>query len=382
MQRFEHPHRYAFAEIQRRGNVVTVREGIFGHPGHARPYAYPVAQWSRHHDARAKSDWRADGYLPCPPGRRLPVAPDAPARAIPLPCPDALAAQLAADPDDEAAWTVWADWLTQRGDPRGRLLHPETDGRTLRRRARAVIPALPGWLGPLWAVVTASRPSLRAVWRGGCVIEAELLEGDEPAVRERTPAQLAACPAARFLRRLVIRDHRPQDLEAMWDCQWDSLRRIDLHADRGEIDPRRVLRAAPRMIALRMQASLADHHWQHPTLERLRISGRDDPPLPLAGLFASADLPALRQLELGRIPFDATAITALCTGPLVAGLQKLVLPGCRISDPAVDALLAHAHALQGLETIDLQHNALWHRAVELRAMFGDRVRLSEAPIYY
>lgn len=382
MQRFEHPHRYAFAEVERRGNVVTVREGIYGHPGHARPYAYPVAHWSRHHDERARADWRSDGYLACPPGRRLPLAPPAPPEAIPLPCPDALAEQIARDPDDEDTWMVWADWLTRRGDPRGRLMHRTADPRALRRRAWDVIAELPGWLGPLWSVITASRPSLRAVWRGGCIVEAELLEGDDPQVRRHTPGALMRCHASRFLRRLVIRDHAPADLAVLWTRAWPGLQRIDLQAERTPVDPRAVLSAAPRLETLRVQAALTERRWAHPRLERLRISGRSDVPLALDGLFNSADLPALRQLELGRIPIDARAITHLCTGAMIGGVRKLIMPGCRISDPAVDAMLAQAHALQGLAVIDLRHNALWHRAVELRAMFGDRIRLSEAPIYY
>lgn len=382
MQRFEHPHRYAFAEIERRGNVVTVREGIFGHPGHARPYAYPVARWSRHHDARTRADWRSDGYLPCPPGRRLPNAPAAPPEATPLPCPPALAQQIARSPEDEDAWAVWADWLTARGDPRGRLLHGEAEEARLHRRAAKVIAGLPGWLGPLWPVVTASRPSLRAVWRGGCVLEAELLEGDAPALRRQTPIELARCPAARFLRRLMIRDHLPDDLQPLWGRPWESLRSIDLHAERGAVDPHALLAAAPRLTALRLQAPLVERAWRHPHLEAVRISGASDAPQPLDGLFASADLPALRRLELGRIALDAAAVERLCAGPMIARLDTLIMPGCRITDPAVDALLAHAHALEHLQAIDLRHNPLWHRAVELRAMFGDRIKLSDAPIYY
>lgn len=84
---------------------------------------------------------------------------------------DAYLAAIRAAPDDDAPRLVYADWLLERGDPRGELIilqcGPQTD--EAKRRARELLDLHQNqWLGP---VVYVTRTQ---IWERGFLVAAEL----------------------------------------------------------------------------------------------------------------------------------------------------------------------------------------------------------------
>ncbi|HEU0034637.1 MAG TPA: TIGR02996 domain-containing protein [Kofleriaceae bacterium] len=110
-----------------------------------------------------------------------------------------LVAAIEADPDDTAAYLVYADWLIERGDPRGELITLHAEDPTCAAAERHLERHRRELLGPL--AVHAGHVTLD--WQLGFVRAAHLIAIDEPAVMRLLDAVLES-PACRFLRTLVI----------------------------------------------------------------------------------------------------------------------------------------------------------------------------------
>jgi uncharacterized protein (TIGR02996 family) len=103
-----------------------------------------------------------------------------------------LEAHLRAHPDDLAAWSVYADWLLEHGDPRGDLVRRHREP-TKDERVR--------WRGPIPEKVATD-------WRFGFVIELDL------PLDPRTPAlltQILADPAGRLVSSVKLRPTHFED---------------------------------------------------------------------------------------------------------------------------------------------------------------------------
>lgn len=102
---------------------------------------------------------------------------------------------IARDPDDEAAWLVWADWLLDHGDPRGE--------RIAQARGKGRLDHL-GWLGPLGDAFISG--GLEIDWHLGFVRRAVLRK--VPAADELdwrfAVSTLLQLPLSRFARELTV----------------------------------------------------------------------------------------------------------------------------------------------------------------------------------
>jgi uncharacterized protein (TIGR02996 family) len=121
---------------------------------------------------------------------------------------------LAADPDDRAGWSAYADYLAERGDPRAELMHVQlaledgsrsaTDRRALQAREREILGRHErAWLGELAPHLLdgdgKKTPGVEHRWRSG------FLSGVTAQCLTYAFAQtLAAAPAARFLCELRV----------------------------------------------------------------------------------------------------------------------------------------------------------------------------------
>jgi uncharacterized protein (TIGR02996 family) len=121
---------------------------------------------------------------------------------------------LAADPDDRAGWSAYADYLAERGDPRAELMHVQlaleddtrsvTDRRALQAREQEIFARYQReWLGELASHILdgdgRNTPWAAGRWQRG------FLSGVTTQCLTYAFAQrLARAPAARFLRELRI----------------------------------------------------------------------------------------------------------------------------------------------------------------------------------
>jgi uncharacterized protein (TIGR02996 family) len=281
----------------------------------------------------------------------------------------ALFAQIAAAPDDRAAYLVLADALQHAGDPRGELIAlqialEDADGAAalaLERRIDELFAEHDrAWTG---AIVPEVRPRLVVAWRRGFVHAARVtLDGDPHATLDALLAMphvhatlgdlaLGPTPGAEYwpncqglittlcerwpraLRRLAIYDG---DVRAVWRAapvelgplaRADSLEELIVYG--RVLRPIRWTAAPPRL--RRLELPLADARlddltaiatWPH--LETLVLWGAE--PGELAPL-TPARFPALRELGLvGTRRTDALA-AALVELPIAAQLERVDLSG-------------------------------------------------------
>ncbi|MFT3697859.1 MAG: TIGR02996 domain-containing protein [Kofleriaceae bacterium] len=203
-----------------------------------------------------------------------------------------LIAAIAADPDDEAGWLVYADWLLERDDPRGELIHIgiELDGGNVSRRLRGV--------GIESDEETALSPRLYAqsrfwkfTWHRGFFRDASYHNdaGRPPDVE--TLAALLDDPRAALLASLGLSD---DDLVPLWADVFDrGHARLEVLGICGIGSFGRSLDAFPRL------TSLGIHDFGPPTTElsqpglrSLSTSTGICPPLT-----TGVDLPSLRTLS-------------------------------------------------------------------------------------
>ena len=124
---------------------------------------------------------------------------------------DALEAAIHADPDAVLPWAVYADYLAERGDPRGEFMHvqlvledarltTEERGRLAAREAALLAEHGAGWLGAIAPAVLHPRPAvdgpITARFRRGWLSELAV-----PRVTAEFARDMNASPELRFLRR-------------------------------------------------------------------------------------------------------------------------------------------------------------------------------------
>jgi uncharacterized protein (TIGR02996 family) len=312
----------------------------------------------------------------------------------------ALEAAIAAAPDDPQPYLVYADWLQQRGDPRGELIALDAAAGQDVTEARAALleTHAAALLGGAAAHVAGKRNNpLRLDWRLGHVRAARL---DLAGCTTREPAdeilrQLLALPVARLLEELTIgmvrRDGKeesdydplfaalaatPQppplrsltvgDFQFSYDCpiNWAKL---------GEVS--RLWPRYPRLRSLVFQGtSLKLGAIQLPELRSFEARS--------GGLhrntvqsIAGARWPLLERLVVwtGNLETPGTS-RAEHLQPILdgVGLPRLRHLGIVNSQSAnqIAAALATAKVLPQLETLDLSLGALTHHGVE--ALLGAR----------
>lgn len=268
-----------------------------------------------------------------------------------------LEARIAANPDDDAAWQVYADWLNEQGSPRGELaaLHLAYEKKalpSLRQKAEALI------------AKQFAAPELDLVkWKAGF--------WQRIAVRD--DFDVLANPSARLCQRMTLTssddDHSPAAEALAEHGPFPALRRLTIGADpeygQSDYDSYLDIRSCHglarlpavlpnlRMLSLRV---IEDFDFaSFPNLETLTILAVTPKVESLRALFA-IDLPKLRRLklDLGTMNAEATDqllsasdFTALASGKHVPRLAKLEIHATSNDDalvPNLEKLFAKSRA--------------------------------------
>lgn len=195
-----------------------------------------------------------------------------------------LVAALEAEPDDLAAWAVYADWLTEQGDPRGELISLQLEREAAREAGREATHLA----AKEHAFFSRYRSYFAGTFESGVRFARGYLEEAEVADLGELDA-LLALESSRFLRDLAVLDVGPLP-EAQAPPQRPlprGLRRLALGTPDDIHRPGKVALGA-------LTAGLA-------RLERVRVSA---PHVTLAGLA----LPSLRELRVQAARLDLAAV--------------------------------------------------------------------------
>jgi uncharacterized protein (TIGR02996 family) len=321
-----------------------------------------------------------------------------------------LEGQIAKNPTDAAAYLVYADWLAEKGDPRGELitvsvqLEKDPANGKLAERAKALHDAHDAeWLGE-----AAGNEQIALTWKYGFIDTARIGgaadSDDTPEVGELY-AKLAPLPSAALLRDLTFGSFGDDDGKPTWHTSWlvdhgvaPSLRRLAFdkggywdiswthldelqpvyplvpnletlyikmgHMDLGEIElPNlRDFEVYTGGFNTDNMASVLAAKWPH--LERLilRFGNQEHygGNCELATVLPLLDkkLPKLRHLGLGNAGFADELIEPLAKSPLLKQVETLDLSLGMMTDAGAQLLARHADAFKHLKSINLAENYL------------------------
>jgi uncharacterized protein (TIGR02996 family) len=320
-------------------------------------------------------------------------------------------ATIRANPDDPAPYLVYADWLQQRGSPRGELIAlQDAIARLPAGRSRAPLDTtrpvvgLEPWPGPpvggaellarerqlleehhdlLLRKITATvamahnRDAIQLVWHRGFIRAARLSYGGEPIDRVAPIAALLSHPSARFLRSLTLGEinddgYHDQVIEAIATHAPPTLRYLhigDFHIGEPEIswmyvgDLTPIARAAPQLDTLIVQgADIRFEPLELPELRHLELR-TGGLPGPTARALAASTLRSLETLIIwfGHSGYGATAtfddIRPILAGTGLPAVRHLALQNAEFTDD-IAAALATAAIVPQLRVLDLSMGTL------------------------
>lgn len=322
----------------------------------------------------------------------LPAEPEAP--PTPADVGQALRQAIESDPEEIAHRLVYADWLDDQGDDAGRaratLIRvqyqleqadlPAAHKAALQRQEKALLREH----GEVWLGSTLRPPPGGVIWRCGFVAGLNLTA---KALRGTGAGYFAAQPITSVRIRGGLTH---QEVSKLAVCSfWQKVRRLEIA---------RMSATLPQLVELLLNNELlgnlrrlvlsGNRVTSHgaTVLARWRGLGRLDT-LELnscaigdsgVGALATADLAALRRLELSDNPLGNAAATALADSPTLAGLERLNLADTRLGPSGARALAESPH-LGKLQRLDLAGIALPGTVrAQLRERFGAAVQLDEA----
>lgn len=294
---------------------------------------------------------------------------------------DFLSAILRA-PHDDAPRLIFADWLSEQGDPRGELIHLQLRAASLepggeRNKVRAAENKLleehrVAWLGPIATLVDKAefrrgfvamvRMTARAwIEHAKSVLEVaplvdelELLFGEGDG---GLGAEALACPEMRRIASLTLRGFEPEPARALAaTTTLDALHTLVLDGPRLSPAEGEAIAAAelPRLRALRITAApdraitpevLAAIGAGRFSLASLFVDGQEWSMAPTtlgaagaAAIVGGAAFSALERLELPFTGLGAAGVAGLMDLP---GLEALDVTRARVGPDGLDPLFAH-----------------------------------------
>jgi uncharacterized protein (TIGR02996 family) len=293
---------------------------------------------------------------------------------------DDLLAAIYASPDDDQLRLVYADWLLERGDPRGEFItlqFRKHRGEALseadqKREAQLLKKHVKDWLGPLYGV---TRKDDRVLARG-------------------------------FLEACVFQPRNPASALAADHPSWATVRDVEV-ANGGTNDSGESVLARPAMRHMRIlrhcDGPLLEAILERPEfeLEELHIgwfgSRRRgyDPDKPWKALLSGKGLPRLRRLEIGKdVHFKVAQFKELVESPLARRLELLGIFSLweRVIEPAIEVMRALPSSARFELRVDnhvllarwrdpplgleLEHRELPPRVVMRRGASGDYEKVS------
>lgn len=276
-----------------------------------------------------------------------------PAKTAP-PSPELLGLVLAA-PDDDEPRLVYADWLSEQGDPRGEFIQIQC------MLGRALLGA---------GAKYASREGRKLPYESRQELEAR----EKELVKKHEAEWLA--PIRRYIRQWQLRrgfvDHVIADAGAFLDGL-DALKQVPLTSAKltgFKASHAAKLAAAtkhPTLRQLDLSRNRIDARTAHALKSELLEGVRDlslwGNPLGDAGLaeLAQARMPALRALSLSKVDATAKGVLALAKAPFFASLESLDLSFNR--ELGVDAVPAF-DAATSLRRLDVDLTAMDEATIE------------------
>jgi uncharacterized protein (TIGR02996 family) len=276
----------------------------------------------------------------------------------------ALIEAIRQQPDDDAVRLVYADWLTDRGDPRGEFIQGQVRWQqAYEARDYPAMRQLGGqfwrlqhqheeqWLAPLKKLGLSSIQFRRGLPESGTIKGSHFLK--------RWQKLFEAAP---LLRDVGFYKEKADLLPALTACP--GLRRLDTLSMMGCVlraDDLAAFAASPNAANLR-ELSLATSYRS---------------PAPLAAACGRLiQLPQLTRLKLDTVPLGDAAVTALAQAPELSRVRLLSLRATGITDQGVNALVWSAH-LACSEALYLDYNDVTDQAARFVAASPRSVCLTE-----
>ena len=333
------------------------------------------------------------------------------------PCEPELDRALRADPHDRATAAVYADWLQQRGHPRGALIALQQQAELAReaelaheaelvREAELLLQReAPVLLGPL-----AVGPDFELEWAGGFIRAARISDHRGWVDAEQMLWELLRHPSARFLRALELQSFAPNvagircllmDLLLLHPPPRPPLSRLVLKLNMWNVDLRGVDEAYPDLqelvagpwrieidelklprirrlvldasLSLAALAAITGGTWLDLVELDLKLSvGRaygGDGSYGLRGsqctaadlqalLDGTVPLPRLRVLRLRAAPFADELCSLLVCSPLAPNLELLDLSGGDLTDRGAAQLIAARETFARLRQVVVEDCSL------------------------
>jgi uncharacterized protein (TIGR02996 family) len=396
---------YKFWDIELEGSSYTVRFGRIGTKGQAKTKEFPSPQVAQAAYDKIIAEKLAEGYV-----ETMPPAPASRTENV-------LELALLNDPDDLAANSAYADWLSEQGDPRGEFIQvqlaledpdrPPSERKALQKREQALLKAhADEWVGGLADFLIGERgrekPARRS-YRG--IYEFRFARGwldsiHVPELSVDFARALVGGPQVRLLRRLIIEsEDNDDDYEAGDDIPAQTYHPA-VHALRGcrYLTNLRVFHLGPMEDNCHTSGeTAAELVAGMPCLEELYLAAHR---VDMDRLFALESLANLRILQIYHnyhYPLEILAanptfknLTHLLLYPhalepsddeayiTLEGVRALVrsrhLPSLthlqlRLSDMGDEGCeeIVRSGILKRLKTLDLMHGRISDRGVELLA---------------
>jgi uncharacterized protein (TIGR02996 family) len=301
---------------------------------------------------------------------------------------EAFLQRIRAYPDDDAQRLIFADWLDEEGDPRGRFIRvqlalstlpPDDPARQqLLVQERDLLAAhRDEWLAPYDKLKLAS----------GCEFRRGFVDELKVAARQLLlhAAEIFAISPVRHIHLLDVSEGLPAVIQSPY---LSRLAALTVHAQHTGEPLARAVAGSEHLADLkrltltrnRLDDNAIEQLARSPhlaNLEELDLSENLIGETGARAIAASSHLGKLQRLELRDNRLGPVGAEAVAGSDRLASLQRLGLSRNDVGLPRLLSL-SRAHALLGVPVLDLSANGL--KAAALQAMFGRRQGPDDGPV--